>query len=54
MANPIAIAAALSRTKAFTCPYCKFKKLVARRPKKCPNCLRALPDAKPEAKRKRR
>lgn len=55
MANPIAIAAALSRLVTITCPYCKYKKAVVRRPaahRVCPRCHRHFPD--PLSARKRR
>ena len=47
MVNPIALAAALSRTVAITCPRCHKRKLVAREPKQyrvCPRCHHRFPD----------
>jgi hypothetical protein len=47
MANPIALAAALSRMIAITCPYCRHKKLVERKPaafRRCPRCHRRFED----------
>lgn len=56
MANPIAIAAALSRMVAITCPYCRHKKAVENKPaahRVCPRCHKKFPDPI-AAKRKRR
>jgi uncharacterized protein (DUF983 family) len=47
MANPIALAAALSRLTAITCPHCGKKKLVDRTLKQfrvCPRCHKRFPD----------
>jgi len=47
MANPIALAAALSRLVEITCPHCRKKKLVTRAPKQfriCPHCHKRFPD----------
>lgn len=47
MANPIAIAAALSRMVTIACPYCRHKKLVERKPaafRVCTNCKKHFPD----------
>ena len=47
MANPIALAVALSRTVAIKYPHCGFKKLVDRKPKKnrvCPRCRKHFPE----------
>lgn len=47
MANPIAIAAALARTVAVTCPHCGFKKLVSKKKvafRVCPRCKRHFTD----------
>ena len=47
MANPIALAAALSRLTKITCPHCGHRKLVARKQaafRVCPNCKRKFPD----------
>jgi transposase-like protein len=47
MANPIAIAAALSRLVTITCPHCGHRKPVTRRPvahRTCPRCRRQFPD----------
>jgi len=57
MANPIAIAAALSRTVAIKCPHCGFKKLVDRKPKHhrvCTRCHKQFPDPVPQAVRRRK
>jgi hypothetical protein len=56
MANPIALAALLSRMHTITCPYCRYKKQVQRSAKPvafrvCPNCKKQFPD--PLAKRKK-
>ncbi len=56
MANPIAIAAALSsRLVPITCPHCGHKKLVVAKPaahRVCPRCRRQFAD--PLTKPKRR
>ena len=55
MANPIALAAALSRLVTITCPHCRHKKRVARKAvafRVCPTCHRHFPDPL-GAKRKR-
>ncbi len=49
MANPIALAALLSRMHTITCPYCGYKKQVQRSSKPvafrvCPNCKKHFPD----------
>jgi DNA-directed RNA polymerase subunit RPC12/RpoP len=47
MANPIAIAAALARMTAITCPHCGNKKLVARKAalfRVCQRCHKQFPD----------
>ena len=47
MANPFAIAAALARTTTIMCPYCKYKKVVERKPvhhRVCPRCKKHYPD----------
>jgi len=47
MANPIAMAAALSRLVRITCPHCGHKKAVDRNPREfrlCPRCRRQFPD----------
>jgi transposase-like protein len=47
MAAPIFIASALARTVTITCPWCKTKKLVARKPaafRVCPHCKKQFPD----------
>jgi ribosomal protein S27E len=47
MANPIAMAAAFSRLVTITCPWCKHRKLVTRKPvthRVCPKCGRHFPD----------
>lgn len=47
MANPIAIAAALSRVVRVTCPHCGHRKMVDRKPRDfrvCPKCHRHFPD----------
>ena len=57
MANPFVIAAALGRTTTITCPYCKAKKLVEKKPahhRVCPRCHKHFPDPlTPKAKRKK-
>jgi hypothetical protein len=55
VANPIALAAAFSRTVTITCPFCKYRKLVTRKPaafRICPKCKRQYPD--PLAARRRK
>lgn len=55
MANPIALAAALSRLTTITCPYCRHKKLVARKPaafRVCPSCHKQYPDPLRPARKK--
>jgi transposase-like protein len=52
MANPIVMAAALSRFVKITCPHCGQHKLVDRKPREyrvCPRCHRQFADplAKP-------
>jgi transposase-like protein len=47
MANPIAIAVALSRLVTITCPHCGQKKTVQARPathRVCPRCRKQFPD----------
>lgn len=49
MANPLAIAAALSRVLTITCPHCGKKKVIDRHAKPaafrvCPRCHKHLPD----------
>jgi len=47
MANPIAMAAALSRLKPVKCPYCGHQKAVVRKPtafRVCPRCHKHFPD----------
>lgn len=47
MANPFAIAAAMSRLVPVKCPYCRYHKLVEREPKAfrvCPRCHKQFPD----------
>ncbi len=47
MANPIALATALSRLTAITCPWCRHQKLVERKPaafRVCPRCHKHFPD----------
>jgi transposase-like protein len=47
MANPIVVAAMLSRLVAITCPHCKHKKYVARKQAEfrvCPSCKKHFPD----------
>lgn len=51
MANPFALAAALSRTVTIACPHCGFKKQVDRKPKSrpthhrvCGRCKKQFPD----------
>lgn len=47
MANPILLAAALSRLVPITCPHCHAKKLVAREPRQfrvCPRCHKRFQD----------
>lgn len=54
MANPIALAAALSRLVAITCPYCGKQKAVDRTPKQfrvCPRCHKRFPDPRRAKKR---
>lgn len=53
MANPIALAAALSRLTAITCPHCGKQKMVDRTPKQfrvCPRCHKRFPDPKSRKK----
>ena len=56
MANPFAIAAALARTTTIMCPYCKYKKVVERKPvhhRVCPRCKKHYPDPlAPKARKK--
>jgi DNA-directed RNA polymerase subunit RPC12/RpoP len=55
MANPIALAAALSRLVTITCPHCGHKKSVDRRPREfrvCPRCKKHFAD--PQARPNRR
>jgi len=55
MANPIALATALARMTAITCPHCGHKKLVPRKPaafRVCQSCKRQFPD--PLASRRKR
>jgi hypothetical protein len=59
MAGPIALAAALSRTVPIRCPWCGYRKLVARKAAEpvayrvCPKCKKHFPDplAKPRTRR---
>jgi hypothetical protein len=47
MANPIVLAAALSRMVPVKCPWCRYHKLVERTPKQfrvCPRCHKHFPD----------
>jgi len=47
MANPIALAVAMSRLVTITCPYCRHEKTVVRRAaahRTCPRCHRQFPD----------
>jgi transposase-like protein len=47
MAGPIALAYALSRVARIRCPWCKFEKVVTRKPvafRKCPRCHKTFPD----------
>jgi transposase-like protein len=56
VANPIALAAALSRLVAITCPYCRRKKMVERAPKQfrtCPHCHKRFPDPLTRSKPRR-
>jgi hypothetical protein len=52
----IHLAAALSRLVLITCPFCKHKKQVERRPvqyRTCPRCHRRFPDPlAPKAKKR--
>jgi ribosomal protein S27E len=55
LANPIALAAALSRMVAITCPHCRHKKMVLKKPaahRTCPVCHKQFPDPL-SAKRKK-
>ena len=56
MANPFAIAAALSRAQiVLTCPHCGFKKTVPRKPaafRLCPRCKKQYPDPLTKPRRK--
>jgi transposase-like protein len=59
MANPIALAAALSRLVTITCPHCGNKKVVPKRAKAfakafrvCPRCHKQFPDPIARAKRR--
>lgn len=55
MANPIALAAAFSRTRKVTCPHCKHHKLAARTPKAflvCPRCHKHFADPLTKKQRK--
>jgi ribosomal protein S27E len=55
MANPIAIAAALSRLVTIQCPHCGHNKVVTARPaahRTCPQCRRQFPDPLRPAKRR--
>jgi transcription elongation factor Elf1 len=59
MAGPIALAAALARTRKLTCPHCGAVKLVGKEPRatrQCPRCKRRFADplaAKPKLKPRR-
>jgi ribosomal protein S27E len=47
MAGPIALAAALSRLVTLTCPWCRHKKVVSRKPvshRVCPRCKKHFAD----------
>ena len=55
-AGPIALASALSRLVTITCPWCKHKKLVPRKPahhRTCPKCHRQFPDPLAVKKKKK-
>ena len=56
MANPIALAAAFSRLVSITCPYCRHKRLVDRKPaafRVCPICHKRFTDPlKPRPRKK--
>lgn len=54
MAGPIALASALARLIEVTCPWCRHKKLVTRKPVAfhvCPKCKRHFNDAKTAKKK---
>lgn len=47
MANPFALAAALTRTTVIACPHCGLKKVVEKRPahhRVCARCKKHFPD----------
>ena len=55
MANPIAIAAMLSRMVTITCPHCRHKKVIQKKPaafRVCPNCKHKFPDPLSTMKKK--
>lgn len=54
--NPIALAAALSRTRKITCPHCGLHRLVDRKPKAfrvCPRCHKHFADPLTAKKKKK-
>ena len=56
MANPLVMAGVLSRMVTITCPYCRHKKVVPRKPaafRVCPSCKRHFDDPlKPRTKKR--
>jgi transposase-like protein len=57
VANPFALAAALSRTTTIECPFCHLKKVVEKKPthhRVCPRCKKQYPDPLTAKARKKR